>query len=156
LIMAVIAEVETLFGDACACYVRLNHVVAGNHGTPAKALFRGFMSKQAFDAGKHYVFEREIEFVADVTRPLWEQAYEALRSLPVEAIPDEPAAPQAPTAPEGAADGSPAMLEYLNKVQEHQQAVAQHAADADQWRADCAAIEARNCEVMALAMSEDA
>lgn len=80
--MAVLAEIETSFGELRECYIRLNNVEASNHGVNASALFRGFISQGAFEEGKSFVFEKAIEFDADVTLPLWEQAYNALKSLP--------------------------------------------------------------------------
>ncbi|MGV7119544.1 hypothetical protein [Sphingopyxis sp. 550A] len=76
--MAIIAEIMTDFGDTSECYIRLNNIDVSNHGLPARALFRGFLSKEAFEDGKHFVWEREIEFPADVSLPIWPQAYAAI------------------------------------------------------------------------------
>lgn len=78
--MAIKIKEETMFGEERELYVRLNNVEASNHGERATALFRGFLSEQAFRDGKHYVFEKTVEFVADVSTSLWEQAYVALKS----------------------------------------------------------------------------
>ena len=77
--MAVKAKVQTLFGEEREVYIRLNSVEASNHGWASHALFRGFLSKEAFQSGSHYVWEKEIEFFPDVSKPVWEQAYEALK-----------------------------------------------------------------------------
>lgn len=80
--MAIKATVETLFGSTQEVYIRLNNVEASNHRVKTVALFRGFVSKEAFDAGKHFVWEQTVEFDADVSNPLWGQAYEALKAMP--------------------------------------------------------------------------
>jgi chromosome segregation ATPase len=79
--MAIRATVETTFGEERECYIRLNNVEASNHGNMAIALFRGYLSKEAFEARKNYVWEREIEFQADVSQVLWKQAYSALSNV---------------------------------------------------------------------------
>ncbi|WP_157971050.1 hypothetical protein [Pseudogemmobacter bohemicus] len=66
------------FGEDREVYIRLNNIEANNHGVPALALFRGFISRAAFEAGAHYVWEASVEFASDVTLPLWPQAYAAL------------------------------------------------------------------------------
>lgn len=76
--MAITATITTQFGEGREVYIRLNNVEASNHGLPAHALFRGFLSKAAFEAGAHYVWERQVEFAPDVSQSLWPQAYAAL------------------------------------------------------------------------------
>lgn len=76
--MAIKATVTTLFGEEREVYIRLNNVEASNHGWASNALFRGFLSKEAFQAGAHYVWEKEIQFAPDVSQPIWQQAYAAL------------------------------------------------------------------------------
>lgn len=76
--MAIIAKVTTPFGEDRELYIRLNNVEASNHGAASLALFRGFLSKDAFKAGSHYVWEKWIEFTPEVSQPLWSQAYKAL------------------------------------------------------------------------------
>lgn len=78
--MAIQATITTQYGEDRELYIRLNNVEASNHGAMASALFRGFISKAKFDAGANYLWEQEVEFVADVTQPLWGQAYQALKS----------------------------------------------------------------------------
>lgn len=80
--MALIANLETNFGEPRDLYVRINNVEASNHGMPAQALARGFVSREAFQAGKRFVWERQFEFLPDVSLPMWEQAYVALKSEP--------------------------------------------------------------------------
>lgn len=77
--MAIQIREETTYGEDRDIYVRLNNIEASNHGVQASALFRGFLSKQAFEDGKHYVFEKTVEFDADVSSSLWEQAYNFLK-----------------------------------------------------------------------------
>lgn len=79
--MAILMEIETSYGEKRECYIRLNNVEACNHGNHSNALFRGFVSKEAFEAGKSFVWEKEVEFHPDVSQPLWPQAYAALRQL---------------------------------------------------------------------------
>lgn len=76
--MAIVAEVETIHGEKRRLYIRLNNIEASNHGVDSFALFRGFLSEAAFKEGKHFLWEGTIQFQADVSKPLWEQAYEAL------------------------------------------------------------------------------
>lgn len=76
--MAIKATVPTQFGEDREVYIRLNNVEASNHGATSLALFRGFLSKEAFNAGAHYVWEKWVEFTPDVSQPLWHQAYAAL------------------------------------------------------------------------------
>ena len=76
--MAISATIRTVYGEDRQCYIRLNNVEATNHGTPTLALFRGFLSKEAFEDGSHYVWEKSVEFTADVSQPIWPQAYAAL------------------------------------------------------------------------------
>lgn len=76
--MAIAAIVTTQFGEDREVYIRLNNIEASNHGVPAQALFRGYLSQEAFESGAHYVWEGSVEFASDVSQPLWPQAYAAL------------------------------------------------------------------------------
>jgi hypothetical protein len=78
--MAIQATVETSFGEERELYIRLNNVETNNHGVTSHALFRGFLSQQAFEDGKHFVWERQIEFTPDVSQPIWPQAYAAVKT----------------------------------------------------------------------------
>ncbi|AUR93115.1 hypothetical protein NVP1183O_17 [Vibrio phage 1.183.O._10N.286.48.B7] len=77
--MAILATVETQFGEDKELYIRLNNVEASNHGMKATALFRGFISKEAFEDGKNFMYEKEVQFNADVSSNLWEQAYSHIK-----------------------------------------------------------------------------
>lgn len=77
--MAIQASVATEYGEDRSLYIRLNNLESSNHGVSSQAKFRGFLSQEAFTDGKHYLWERDIEFIADVSLPLWSQAYEALK-----------------------------------------------------------------------------
>lgn len=79
--MAILSNQETSFGETRNIYIRLNNLSASNHGAKSIALFRGFLSKEAFESGKNYVFEKEIEFILDAGKPAWAQAYAALKAL---------------------------------------------------------------------------
>ena len=76
--MAITTTIQTSFGEERECYIRLNNMEASNHGMPAKALFRAFLSQATFADGSHYVAEFDVEFQADVSKPLWSQAYAEL------------------------------------------------------------------------------
>ena len=76
--MAINSTIETSYGVTIPAYIRLNNIEASNHGVMANALFRGFASKEAFQSGKSYLWEKQIQFSPDVSKPLWEQAYAAL------------------------------------------------------------------------------
>lgn len=76
--MGISAMVTTQYGEDRDVYIRLNSVEASNHGAPAQALFRGFLSAQAFADGARYAWEKQVEFNPDVSQPLWPQAYDAL------------------------------------------------------------------------------
>jgi hypothetical protein len=40
-----------------------------------------FISKEKFDSGANYLWEQDVEFEADVTQPLWGQAYSELKRV---------------------------------------------------------------------------
>ena len=76
--MALIATVPTAYGEDRELYIRLNNVEASNHHAASVALFRGFLSKAAFQSGASFLWEKQIEFTPDVSKPIWQQAYVAL------------------------------------------------------------------------------
>lgn len=78
--MAIQATVTTAYGEERSLYIRLNNMETSNHGVTSQAKFRGFLSQEAFANLSHYMWECDIEFVADVSQPLWPQAYEALKA----------------------------------------------------------------------------
>jgi hypothetical protein len=78
--MAITATVATEFGEDREVYIRLNNIEANNHGVKAMALFRGYLSQAAFQAGARYVWEASVEFVPDVSQPIWPQAYAVLEA----------------------------------------------------------------------------
>lgn len=80
--MALQATLETSYGETRPLYIRINNVEASNHGLPAVALARGYLDQAAFAAGRACVWERTIEFPADVSQPLWPQGYAALKAMP--------------------------------------------------------------------------
>jgi hypothetical protein len=77
--MAILATVKTIHGEERSLYLRVNNTEVGNHGAMSHALVRGFLSEEAFNTGKHYIHEETVEFLADVSRPLWEQVYDQLK-----------------------------------------------------------------------------
>jgi len=79
--MAIKTNQTTTYGEICNLYVRLNNTEASNHGVKAVALFRGWLSEDAFKSGKGFVFEKSIEINLDVSKPLWQQAYAALKTI---------------------------------------------------------------------------
>lgn len=78
--MAIKATVKTNFGEERELYIRLNGIEASNHGVESIAKFRGFIGQDKYQEGANYVWECDIEFMSDVTQPLWGQAYRALKS----------------------------------------------------------------------------
>ncbi|MBN9220411.1 MAG: hypothetical protein J0I79_20885 [Mesorhizobium sp.] len=80
--MALKAILETSFGETRELYVRLNNFDTVSKHAQSAARFRGFLSQEAFEAGKSFVWEREISFVADLSDgadAIARQAYGALR-----------------------------------------------------------------------------
>lgn len=81
--MAVKATVETQFGETRELYIRINNIEqVNNHGLPASARFRGYASKEAYLAGKPYMFERLVDFTVNPAVSLWPLSYAALKALP--------------------------------------------------------------------------
>jgi hypothetical protein len=82
--MALTTELMTDQGDIRPVYIRLNSFdQVANHGVTAIARFRAFASKDAFEAGSSFLWERLVEFAADhrdEAPSLWSQAYVALRA----------------------------------------------------------------------------
>lgn len=78
--MAIQTVVKTEYGEERSLYIRINNIEASNHGVASNAKFRGFLNKEAFEAGARSVWELDMEFLADVALPLWPQAYEALKA----------------------------------------------------------------------------
>jgi len=76
--MAIQAFVATEYGEELDLYIRLNNVEINNHGELSRVKFRGFLSKEAFQNGKRWLWEKDVEFLADVKKPIWEQAYKVL------------------------------------------------------------------------------
>lgn len=76
--MAIQAKIRTQFGEDREVYIRLNNVESSNHGEKSTALFRGFLSQEAFKSGAHYVWDQTVEFDCNVSLPIWPQAYAAL------------------------------------------------------------------------------
>jgi hypothetical protein len=108
--MAVKATLPTSFGEDRDLYIRLNNLEdAQNHGRPPPARYRGYLSEAAYRSGASFVWEDVIGFDADVSQPLWDQAYSALKNisdLPAPTPPDpipalvQPAAPTVSDAPD--------------------------------------------------------
>ena len=77
--MAIQTVVKTEYGEERSLYIRANNIEVSNHGVASNAKFRGFLNKEAFEAGARSVWELDVEFFADVNLPLWSQAYKALK-----------------------------------------------------------------------------
>jgi hypothetical protein len=77
--VAIQATIETDYGESRSLYIRINSVEVSNHGLASSALVRGYLSQDAFAAGKPYVWEREVQFTPDVSQPVWPQAYSVLK-----------------------------------------------------------------------------
>ena len=79
--MAITATVMTDFGEQRDLYIRLNNVEGvNNHGYAGESRFRGYLSHEAFLAGKQFVWERLVTFTPDVSEPIWTQGYTALKA----------------------------------------------------------------------------
>jgi hypothetical protein len=87
--MAIKATLETSYGEERELYIRLNNIEASNHGVTSTAMFRGFLSEEAFNAGKQFLWEHTVEFTPDVSKPLWEQAYKALKAVLMQVPPPD-------------------------------------------------------------------
>lgn len=165
--MAVMVKVETDAGETRELYVRVNSVErVANHGAPCVALFRGYISREASDARKAFVWEKTIEFVPDITKPLWNQAYAALlvRDLtPLEAEletgqamlaeAEEKAAAAARTAQAVAEAGQEAQAEHMQSIA--QAAAAHHAAIAEGVKTTAARLEAARGEAATFAKAKN-
>lgn len=77
--MAITTKVQTQYGENRELYIRLNNIESSNHGVETVVKFRGFLSKKAFEVGSHYMWEKDISFIADINLPLWPQSYKALK-----------------------------------------------------------------------------
>jgi hypothetical protein len=80
--MAVTAKLKTSHGEERDLYVRVNSISTNNHREISLVLFRGFLSKETFQSGASYMWEKELEMHLDVSAPLWPQAYDELKILP--------------------------------------------------------------------------
>lgn len=79
--MAFTVKLITDFGEERELYVRLNNFdQLANHGVPAIARFRGYVSKEAFEAGARFVWEKTLEIEADAPDAPWKLAYAALKA----------------------------------------------------------------------------
>lgn len=79
--MGIIANVTTAFGEDRDCYIRLNSVEVSNHDADSVATFRAFLTKDAYESGAKFVSEYSVSFDADVSKPIWAQAYAALSNV---------------------------------------------------------------------------
>lgn len=78
--MALTATLTTQYGETRSLYVRINNLESSNHGVQSNILFRGYVGQAEFAAGGGFVYEQELKVDLDVTQPLWEQAYLALKA----------------------------------------------------------------------------
>lgn len=87
--MAVINNLRALSGEDRDLYVRLialesvpNNQPDGTLSVPAAAVFRGFISQDAFKDGGNFVWERTVEFVPKFRGDIRKEAYAALKAQP--------------------------------------------------------------------------
>lgn len=74
--MALLATVETTYGESRELYIRLNNFEQlANHGVPVVARFRGYADQEAYNDGKPYIYEQVVEFAADAPAAPWPLAY---------------------------------------------------------------------------------
>jgi hypothetical protein len=114
--MAVKAKLLTDFGEERELYVRLNNFdQLANHGVPAIARFRGYVSKEAFENGSRFVWEQLIEFDGDAPDEPWKAAYAALKAHNPTAEIEENLA-KASDALEGAERDRATLIEHLKPL----------------------------------------
>ena len=86
--MAIIVEGQTDHGFSGTLYWRFNSIDGIPNRDPdgtrpaCNALFRAFMSEQHFRDGKHFVAERQVEFVPTWESDIRSEAYAALKASP--------------------------------------------------------------------------
>lgn len=85
--MAIIAKVETDSGESRELYIALIGFEGLTKHGESSAVFRGFLSKEAFDAGKSFVWEKLISFKTDMAEKPGPIAFEALKNA--DFAPDE-------------------------------------------------------------------
>lgn len=77
--MGIITKIETNTGEVKDLYLRVNNIDVNNHGADSLILIRGFISRDAFLAGKHFAHEESLEAKIDVEHLPWDQAYDVLK-----------------------------------------------------------------------------
>jgi hypothetical protein len=87
--MAILATVDTSFGESRELYIRLNSFDQlpnrqpdGTFSVPAVARFRGFVSQAAFQGGGGFMFEHLVEFTPPFAGDVRAEAYAALKAEP--------------------------------------------------------------------------
>lgn len=78
--MALQKRVIDDLGRDVELYVRLNSAEVSNHGAMGHFLFRGYASKEALIGGGRFLWEQSLEVSVDVSKLIWKQAYDAIRS----------------------------------------------------------------------------
>lgn len=143
--MAIIATVNTAYGEKRSLYIRLNNVEISNHGVKTMACFRGFISEEIFKSGKGmFVWERSIEFDSNLDEVLWNQAYQALKDQPFYGFPDEPIAPL------------PIGSDATDDEKEiHAQAMVEYGLLYSDWEKKCSELEKINEENLSLHLGTD-
>lgn len=79
--MGITTKIWTEAGEERECYIRMNSIEANNHGVESTALFRAYISEDAYKKGGKFVGAWEVSFVLkDVSGNIWEQSYEAFKA----------------------------------------------------------------------------
>lgn len=159
--MALIIRTQTLFGEERDLYVRINNFEQLTNHSEAGAdrvLFRGYISKEAFEQRRAFVWELALDAPVDVHAPVWSQAYEALKAydptLAIEppldpriGLPDiEPGMP-----PLDETTASASMIAAYKKVEKSRaRSAAMHETAEAQWTANLAEHDAAMAVAMGL------
>jgi hypothetical protein len=140
-------KLPTAFGETRALYVRVNNVEQmTNHDEagPDAVRFRGYLSKAAFDARANFAWEMILPCRIDVSKPLWPQAYAALKAHDP-ATDVAPVGAVEPTEPEPLPDNSPKAL-----VERHEQSVREYNLALSAYQAEVARFDREMKDATAL------
>lgn len=74
--MAIIATIDTNFGETRDLYVRINQAHVSNNGQASTADLLGYISEDAYRRGASPVYESTVRIIIDVTKPSWPQYYD--------------------------------------------------------------------------------
>lgn len=149
--MAVKIRTQTLYGEERELYVRVNNfeqLTNHDEAGPDRVLIRGYISKEAFDERRAFVWELALDVTIDVSLPAWPQVYDALKAHdPTLAIGPPPPPPD--PLPEDSGELKQMAKQHAGSVDDlqaaHAAAEARHAANVAAHEAEMAsAVKLRN------------